>query len=136
MAITSLVPRGHPATSSSPSEAHLANILIVDDLAVSRDVLGAILATRGHHLARDTHPDLVITDVLMPTMDGYEFVRQLRLDPEIGATPVVFYTAYYLEHDAQRLAHSCGVSHILTKRSDPDPVLVGDAGRAVHRGHR
>lgn len=89
----------------------------MDDLAVSRDVLGAILATRGQHLlqaadgvealaaARDAHPDLVITDVLMPTMDGYEFVRQLRQDPDIGSTPVVFYTAYYLERDAHRLAH-------------------------------
>ncbi len=113
----------------------MANILIVDDFAASRDLLGAILATRGHHLlqaadgaealaaARDGHPDLVITDVLMPTMDGYEFVRQLRLDPDVGATPVVFYTAYYLESEAQRLAQSCGVSHILTKRSDPETVL-------------
>ena len=65
----------------------MATILIVDDLEASRHVLGTILTSRGHRLleaadglqalaaARDTHPDLVITDVVMPTMDGCEFVR-------------------------------------------------------------
>ena len=41
------------------------------------------------------HPDLVIADILMPTMDGYEFVRQLRANPEVGATPVILFTAIY-----------------------------------------
>ena len=52
------------------------------------------MAARGLPAARAEHPDLVITDVLMPVMDGYELVRQLRLDPATGAIPVMFYTAH------------------------------------------
>ena len=45
----------------------------------------------------------------MPVMDGYEFVRQLRLDPATSAIPVVFYTAHYGEREARALALSSGV---------------------------
>ena len=80
----------------------MATILIVDDLAGHRAFLVALLKPHGHRLleaadgsqalaaARAEHPDLVITDVLMPVMDGYEFVRQLRLDPATRGVPVLF----------------------------------------------
>ena len=70
----------------------MATILIVDDLSANRDLLVTILRHQGHRMveaadgaaglavARAEHPDLVITDVLMPVMDGYELVRQLRRD--------------------------------------------------------
>jgi CheY-like chemotaxis protein len=51
------------------------------------------MATKPSAAVQAEHPHLVITDVLMPVMDGYEFVRQLRLDPLTAATPVLFYTA-------------------------------------------
>ena len=94
----------------------MATILIVDDLSANRKFLIAILGHEGHRLieAADGHaglaavraerPDLVITDVLMPVMDGYEFVRQLRLDPATSPIPVVFYTAHYGEREARELA--------------------------------
>src|SRR6266550_5657960 len=69
------------------------------------------------------HPDLVITDVLMPVMDGYEFVRQLRLDPSTSRIPVVFYTAHYGEREARALALSSGVSDVLAKAADSSEVL-------------
>src|SRR6185295_4893924 len=74
-------------------------------------------------LARRERPDLVIADILMPTMDGYELVRQLRADPAIAQIPVIFYTAYYHEQEAQALAQACGVAHILTQPSEPEVVL-------------
>src|ERR1700686_2645148 len=74
-------------------------------------------------LVRTHHPDLVITDILMPTMDGYEFVRQLRTDPAIAATAVVFFTANYHKNEAESLAKSCGVSHILIKPCKPALIL-------------
>src|ERR1700686_1170047 len=55
-------------------------------------------------LVRAHRPDLVITDILMPTMDGYEFVRQLRADPAIAATAVVFFTAHYHKNEAESLS--------------------------------
>jgi two-component system cell cycle sensor histidine kinase/response regulator CckA len=75
----------------------MATIRIVDDLSANRQVLVALLRYKGHRLleAEDgnqglavvqaEHPDLVITDVLMAVMDGYEFVRQLRLGSTDGA---------------------------------------------------
>ena len=68
-------------------------------------------------------PDLVITDVLMPVMDGYELVRQLRLDPETATIPVVFYTAHYGEREARALALAGGVSDVLTKPGAASVVL-------------
>ena len=113
----------------------MATILVVDDLPANREVLVALLRYKGHRLleAEDgnqalavvqaEHPDLVITDVLMPVMDGYEFVRQLRLDPATRATRVVFYTAHYGEREARALALSSGVSDVLTKPVESEDVL-------------
>jgi len=110
-------------------------ILIVDDLAANRELLSAILAREGHHVIEARNgseglaavrlelPDLVITDVLMPVMDGYEFVKELRLDAAISGTPVVFYTAHYGKREARALALKQGVSYILTKPAGADDVL-------------
>ena len=59
----------------------------------------------------------------MSRIDGYELVRQLRLDPKIAATPVVFYTANYVEKEAWRLAKACGVHHIIVKPVEPAEVF-------------
>src|SRR5204863_2768638 len=99
----------------------MANILIVDDQPANREVLSSLLAYGGHRLleasngaealqvTRGEHPDLVITDILMPVMDGYEFVKQLRADPSIAQTPVIYYTAHYLEREARALAEKSGI---------------------------
>jgi len=113
----------------------MATILVVDDLSANRDVLVSLLRYKGHRLleaedgaqgltvARAEHPDLLITDVLMPVMDGYELVRQLRIDPATREIPVVFYTAHYGEREARALALSTGVSEILTKPVEAEEVL-------------
>lgn len=113
----------------------MATILIVDDVQTNRDVLVTLLGYYGHRLleaadgcealnqARAENPDLIIADVLMPTMDGFEFVRQLRMDSTISATPVVFYTAHYLEAEARQLAASCAVAHVIAKPCEPQEVL-------------
>jgi len=113
----------------------MATILVVDDKRVNREFLTTLLGYSGHRLleagdgaealaqVRAEHPALVIADVVMPTMDGYELVRQLRSDPTIAQTPVIFYTATYHEREAQALAEACGVSHILTKPAEPETVL-------------
>src|SRR6476660_2010353 len=113
----------------------MATILIVDDHVINRAFLVTLLGYAGHHsheagdgaealdVVRQVRPDLVITDVLMPTMDGYEFVRRLRTEPAIAHTPVVFYTATYLEREAQALARDCGVDHVLVKPAAPDLIL-------------
>ncbi len=111
-----------PAASPSNGGLSLAakrssaprKILIVDDSPTNREFLVTTLGYAGHQLieacngeeglarARSEHPDLIIADILMPTMDGYEFVHQLRADPAIAQTPVVFHTASYREHERGR----------------------------------
>lgn len=122
----------------------MATILIVDDHPINRAFLVTLLGYAGHHLheaadgaealkaVHQVRPDLVIADVLMPTMDGYEFVRRLRADPAITRTPVVFYTATYLEREAQALARDCGVDHVLVKPAPPDLILSTVANILAH----
>ena len=101
-------------------------------------LLEAADGSEGLAAVQAEHPDLVITDVLMPVMDGYEFVRQLRLDPATSGIPVVFYTAHYGEREARALALSSGVSDVLTKPAESAEVLrivgrllAGESGRAT-----
>jgi diguanylate cyclase (GGDEF)-like protein len=118
----------------------MATILVVDDLSANRALLVTVLRYHGHHLieaadglkglaaARAEIPNLIITDVLMPVMDGYELVKQLRLDPATRDIPVVFCTAHYGEREARALALSSGVSDVLTK-----PVEIGALLSIVER---
>ncbi len=113
----------------------MALILIADDRPANRDVLTTLLGYAGHRVleaadgqealarARAERPDLVIADILMPTMDGYEFVQRLRAEPDIAATPVIFYTATYLSREAEALARACGVAYVLFKPVEPQVVL-------------
>jgi PAS domain S-box-containing protein len=113
----------------------MPTILIVDDRPANREFLMTLLGYGGHRLleaadgdealaiVRQERPDLVVTDILMPTTDGYEFVRQLRADPAVAATPVIFCTAHYHEPEARNLAAACGVRYVLGKPCEPEAVL-------------
>jgi signal transduction histidine kinase len=112
------------------------SILVLDDRDADRELLAILLRRAGYSVqeasegeealaaARREPPDLVITDILMPGMNGYEFVRRLRTRPETHAMPVVFCTANYLEGEVKRLAAACGVSHFIAKPSDIDTILA------------
>ncbi len=63
----------------------------------------------------------MITDIQMPNVDGCEFVRQLRADPALAATPVIFCTARSRE-EAQVLADAWDVADVLTKPWEPEAV--------------
>lgn len=113
----------------------MAKILVVDDHESNRKVILTLLRSRGHTVleasqgeealecTRSVTPDLVITDILMPLMDGYEFVRQLRSDDTLKEIPVIFYTANYLEAEARNLALALGVSQVIRKPFEPEDVL-------------
>ena len=114
----------------------MATILVVDDSRNIRQYLDTLLRRRNHQvldagtvtdalgLCARAKPDLIITDVLMPGSDGYEFVRQLRSAESLEAIPVIFFTgAYYQEDDARAFAEACGVALVLSKLSRPDVIL-------------
>jgi signal transduction histidine kinase/DNA-binding response OmpR family regulator len=110
-------------------------ILTIDDRPINRQFLVSLLGYGGHtvleasggeeglEIVRQSHPDLVIADIKMPKMDGYQFVDRLRQEEAIAATPVIFYTASYHEGEARGVAESYGVMDIITKPSEPEAIL-------------
>ncbi|MBI3894217.1 MAG: response regulator, partial [Candidatus Wallbacteria bacterium] len=114
----------------------MGRILIVDDRPLNREYLVAVLRSEGHVLleaadgrealdiAEHVKPQLVITDIMMPEMDGPELVRRLRANPDLQDIPVVFYTATYLESEARALAANCGVEYVLLKPSPARLILA------------
>jgi diguanylate cyclase (GGDEF)-like protein/PAS domain S-box-containing protein len=122
----------------------MATVLVVDDNAANRELIVTLLTYKGNRpleaadgaeglaLVFKERPDLVICDILMPTMDGYEFVRQLRADPAIAHTEVIFYSAHYREQEAHNLARACGVSRVLIKPCVPEDIIEAIDGALAH----
>lgn len=84
----------------------MKKILVVEDDEVERELMKLTLerdgylvvaaedGARGFDLASDERPDLIITDVMMPTADGVQLVRRVRETPELAATPILVTTGY------------------------------------------
>lgn len=114
----------------------MTSILLIDDRAADRELLVTVLRHAGYsvleaatgeqglELARSHRPHLIIVDILMPTMDGYELVRELRATPTTAEIPVMFYTATNVVEELPRLAAACGVSHVLTKPCEPEQIIA------------
>lgn len=112
-----------------------ARILIVDDLASGRAYLSSLLRGNGFVVSeavngadawisiREKCPDLIISDLLMPIMDGYTFLRTVRSDPETRRLPFIVYTATYTEPQDEKLALDLGASSFLLKPMEPAPLL-------------
>ena len=117
----------------------MATILIVDSRSTDRQLYVTLLSSFGHrvleandgmealNLARKELPDLVITDIVMPNMDGFTLTRRLRAEPLLSGVPVIFQTAHYLEVEVRKLATTSGIKHILAKPTEPQEIL-----RTVH----
>jgi len=113
----------------------MATILIVDDKPLNRSLLTTLLEYHGHRLVEAAsgleaiertlaeHPQLIITDILMPHMDGYQLVRRLRETDATRNVKVVFYSALYREEKTRTLAAACGVSRLICKPTDPEEIL-------------
>ncbi len=113
----------------------MANILIVDDHVLNRDFLQTLLNYAGHQtlecgsgeqalaLLQTETPDLIIADLLMPNMDGYELIARIKAMPVNADIPIIIYTATYHEHEAKIIARACGAGWILPKPSAPQAIL-------------
>jgi PAS domain S-box-containing protein len=119
----------------SGKSCHLmAEILIVEGHTLLREYLRSVLERLGHkvteardggeglELARLTPPAIVFVDILMPTLDGYEFVSALRSQVGQPALPVIFWTAADLKPEALGLAQVWGALHIASKSALPDEI--------------
>jgi len=113
----------------------VATILIVDDRSENRGFLSTLLGYFQHRIleatdglealaiAREERPDLIITDVLMPRMDGMELVKAIREDPALASAKIAFYTATYRMAKTREFATQCGVKHVIGKPADPEVIL-------------
>ena len=91
--------------TSNQTEDNKGNILIVDDTPENLQVLSATLSDQGYKIrgvingkmairaARSSSPDLILLDIKMPEMDGYEVCTQLKVDPKTSEIPVIFISA-------------------------------------------
>ena len=101
-------------------------ILIVEDDPVQRELERALLESiglrvaeagngeQGLALARELEPDLIVLDILMPKMDGFEFCRQLRADPKLQFTPVLITTGLD-DTESIEAAFEAGAGDFVTK---------------------
>jgi diguanylate cyclase (GGDEF)-like protein len=121
------VPIGRQVLRSEKQAQIVATILVVDDSPFDRAFLVELLSHQQHRVLEANHgadalawfrkqrPDLVITDIMLPAMDGFEFVRRVRSDPATATIPIIIFTAEYNRPEATALAQSCGISSVLTK---------------------
>ena len=110
-------------------------ILVVDDRAINREYLVMLFESCGYRtleahdgsealkIVKRDKVALVISDVLMPVMDGIQFANSLHADPVIAHIPIIFYTATYRESEARMLAQRCGVATVLAKPAEPQRIL-------------
>ncbi len=132
----------HSAVPVAPVEttaATLPTVMVVDDSLTVRKITGRLLAREGYRvaLAKDgvdaleqlleLVPDVVISDIEMPRMDGFDLVRNIRADKRLGKLPIIMITSRTAEKH-RRHALEIGASNYLGKPYDEDDLLALIAG--------
>lgn len=137
----------------TPSEPdHPLRVLVVDDDQPGRELLKAILVGNAFEvdtaqdgiealeIAARCAPDVAISDILMPGMDGYQLCMHWRADPKLHDVPFVLYSADYIESDDRDFALSIGAARFLLKPIDPEDLVrilgevMAEARDSVGRG--
>ena len=105
VAVPSRIDTPHPARAARAADRASRRILVVEDDAELRESLAESLALRGYQVdtvvdgraaldrMRQTQPDIVVLDLLMPVMDGWQFRAEQLRDPELLKIPTVVYSA-------------------------------------------
>jgi signal transduction histidine kinase len=131
-----LVPAEMPAVPASSDRAPAPlRILLVDDSIDTIQVLGWLLTAKGLHVrevasvpqaldaAHAEPPDVIITDIGMPELDGYDLLRLLRADQQLRDIPVVAATGYVGSREQEQMAEA-GFAAALSKPFDLDVLLA------------
>jgi len=111
------------------------SVLLVDDNEQNSYLLQVLLEGHGYAVAtahdgedalrqaRKKKPGLVISDILMPVMDGFVLCREWHADDALSGTPFIFYTATYTDIKDERFAMSLGAVRFVIKPQEPDALL-------------
>ena len=109
-------------------------ILVIEDQEDNRAILRDLLSAAGYSTseapngadgvakAEAEHPDLILMDIQMPVMDGYEATRRIKANAAIAAIPVIAVTSYALSGDAAK-ARDAGCDGYVTKPFSPRQLL-------------
>jgi len=111
------------------------HILIVDDREDNLYFLKALLGGNGYTVnacangedaleyLQKEKVDLIISDILMPVMDGFQLCRKIKADPKTAAIPLIFYTATYTGTQDEELAMKVGASRFVVKPCEPELMI-------------
>ena len=108
----------------------MKTVLIVEDVELNRDLLVQLLEDRyalviaedgkaALRCAREDRPDLILMDLSLPRMDGWEATRRLKADPQTANIPVIVLSARAMRGDEER-ARASGCDDFLTKPIDEE----------------
>jgi two-component system cell cycle response regulator DivK len=110
-------------------------ILVVEDQEDNRQILRDLLSSAGYEMteasdgeagveaAKQQRPDLILMDIQLPLMDGYEATRRIKADPELKDIPIVVVTSYALSGDDGK-ARAAGCDAYVTKPYSPRQLLA------------
>ena len=122
-------------------------ILIVEDIASVRELIEIQLKLRGYNVvsARDgqealdfiakERPAVVLTDILMPRVDGFALAHKLRTNPQTSAIPIIFLSATYVSAEDERFALGLGAMRFLPKPVNTDELLIAVADALTGQAH-
>ncbi len=133
--IVSAAPAPMAMNEPAPDAARAKRIMTIDDSKTMRDMLMFTLADAGYEVMQgvdgqngldvlgDTPVDVVITDINMPIMDGYDVIRNLRKNPVHAGTPILVLTTE-ADTEKRQLAREAGATGWMVKPFDPEKLLA------------
>ena len=106
-------------------EDHEENRRIMRDLLTSAgyEMIEAVTGEEGVTLAQTQHPDLILMDIQLPGIDGYETTRRIKANPALRAIPIIAVTSYALSGDDVK-AREAGCNDYVTKPFSPRALLA------------
>jgi CheY-like chemotaxis protein len=122
----------------------MAKLLVIEKTAEGRSYLSSLARDCGHEvleacepengleIAEAEHPDLILTNAFLGSMDAYDLVRRLRADSSTKATPVILFASARDEWLARAIARACDIESVIGRAADSDSVITAIRAALPH----